>query len=117
FMILLWVSVLVGGQGLLLSTIEEKSSRVMEVLLSAVSPMQLMVGKILGQMAVALLILIAYGGLGMSGLIVFALMDLIEPIKLVWFGCYFLIAFFSIASIMAAIGASVNEMREAQTLM
>ena len=39
--------------GLLTTTIEEKSSRVIEVLLSAVSPMQLMAGKLLGQWASA----------------------------------------------------------------
>jgi ABC-2 type transport system permease protein len=40
-----------GGQ-LLNSTIEEKSSRVVEVLLSAVSPIELMAGKPIGQMGV-----------------------------------------------------------------
>ena len=52
FMFLLWISVFTAGQYLLTTTIEEKSNRVMEVLLSAASPMQLMLGKILGQMAV-----------------------------------------------------------------
>lgn len=117
FMFLLLISVMSAGQYLMTALIEEKSSRVMEVLLSAVSPMQLMVGKILGQMAVAMLILVVYGGLGISGMIFFAAMHLIEPIKLVWFACYFFIAFFTIASMMAAIGSAVNEMREAQTLL
>ncbi len=57
FMLLLFVSVLSGGQYLMTTTIEDKSSRVIEVLLSAVSPMQLMTGKIIGQMAVGLVIL------------------------------------------------------------
>lgn len=117
FMVLLMISVMTAGQYLMTALIEEKSSRVMEVLLSAVSPVQLMVGKILGQMTVALLILLVYGGLGMAGLVVFTMMDLIEPIKLVWFVCFFFIAFFTVASMMAAIGAAVNEMREAQTLL
>lgn len=117
FMMLLMISVMTSGQYLMTAVVEEKSSRVMELLLSAVSPLQLMTGKILGQMCVGILILIVYGGLGMSGLIVFALMDLIEPIKLVWMACYFLIAFFTVASLMAAVGSAVNEMREAQTLL
>ncbi|MDX1562348.1 MAG: ABC transporter permease, partial [Gammaproteobacteria bacterium] len=41
FMFLLFMGIMGGGQGLMTSTIEEKSSRVVEVLLSAVSPMQL----------------------------------------------------------------------------
>ena len=54
FMILLMVSVMTGGQSLLTNTVEEKSNRVVEVLLAAVSPLELMTGKILGQMAVGL---------------------------------------------------------------
>jgi hypothetical protein len=42
---------------LLTQTVEEKSNRVIEVLLSAVSPVELMAGKILGQMAVSTLVL------------------------------------------------------------
>ena len=48
---------MIGGQALMTSTIEEKSSRVVEVLLSAVSPFELMAGKILGQMGVSLVVL------------------------------------------------------------
>jgi ABC-type Na+ efflux pump permease subunit len=117
FMILLWVSVLVGGQGLLMSTIEEKSSRVMEVILSAVSPMELMVGKIIGQMAVASLILALYATTGVGALVFFAMNHLLDPMLLVYAIIYFIIAFFLLASIMAAIGSVVNDIREAQVLM
>lgn len=117
FMILLWVSVLVGGQGLLMSTIEEKSSRVMEVLLSAVSPMELMVGKIIGQMAVASLILGLYSFTGVGALVFFAMNHLLDPMLLVYAVVYFIIAFFLLASMMAAIGSVVNDIREAQALM
>src|SRR5262249_3824754 len=48
FMSLLIIGVMSAGQGMLTTTIEEKSNRVIEVLLSAVSPMQLMGGKLLG---------------------------------------------------------------------
>jgi ABC-2 type transport system permease protein len=117
FMILLMLSVFTAGQYLLTSTIEEKSSRVMEVLLSAVSPMELMTGKILGQMCVGLLILIVYSGLGIGSLIVFSAQHLVSPISIVYLLAFFLVAFFLIASLMAAIGSAVNDLREAQTLM
>lgn len=117
FMLLLWISVFSAGQYLLTSTIEEKSSRVMEVLLSAVSPMQLMVGKILGQMAVGLLILCAYSGLGIAGLLAFSYQHMLDPMGVVYLVIYFIIAFFLIASIMAAIGSAVSDVREAQSLM
>lgn len=117
FMLLLMMSVLTSSQYLLTSTVEEKSNRVMEILLSAVSPMQLMTGKILGYMGVGVLVLVLYGGLGMAGLVAFALLDLIEPMQLVYLVIFFSIAYFLIASLMAAIGAAVNEMKEAQAMM
>ncbi|MDX2132393.1 MAG: ABC transporter permease [Planctomycetota bacterium] len=117
FMLLLWISVFTGGQFLLYSTIEEKSNRVMEVLLSAVSPTQLMAGKIIGQMGAGLLVLGLYSGLGVVALIQFAMSDIIEPLHLVYLVAFFFIAFFIIASMMAAVGAAVTDIHEAQSLM
>jgi ABC-2 type transport system permease protein len=116
FMILLMMSVMTGGAYLMTAVVEEKGSRVMEVLLSAVSPMQLMVGKIIGQMCVAMLMLCVFGGLGVAGLVAAAAVDLVPVYKLAWLIVYFFLAFFVIASMMAAVGSAVNEMREAQTL-
>jgi ABC-2 type transport system permease protein len=117
FMILLLVSVMTSGQYLLTSTVEEKSNRVVEVLLSAVSPMELMTGKILGQMAVGLLVLVLYAGLGLLALVSFATLGLVDPFLLVFLLIFFVLAFFMFASMMAAVGSAVNEMREAQSLM
>lgn len=118
FMMLMMISVMTSGSSLLTTTVEEKSSRVMEVLLSAVSPMQLMTGKIIGQMGVGLLILAVYSGLGV-GSVIFLLkrMDLISTESLIYLVIFFFIAYFLVASLMAAIGSAVNDMREAQTLM
>lgn len=117
FMILLLVSVMTSGQYLLTSTVEEKSNRVVEVLLSAVSPMELMTGKILGQMCVGLLVLALYAGLGVLALVSFATVGLVDPFLLVFLLVFFVIAYLIFASMMAAIGSAVNEMREAQSLM
>lgn len=118
FMILLMISVFVGGQYLLTTTIEEKSSRVVELLLSAVSPIELMAGKIIGQMLVGMLLLGLYGGVAIAALAAIATAaQVITPVTLLLFGVFFLLAYASIASLMAAIGAAVNELREAQSLM
>lgn len=117
FMMLLWVSVFTGGQFLMTSTIEEKSSRVMEVLLSAVSPMELMTGKILGQMSAGLLILLTYSGLGITALFFFRRSDLLEWLNLGLLVVFFFIAFITIASMMAAIGSAVTDIHEAQALL
>lgn len=117
FMFLLWISTLTCGNYLLTSTIEEKSSRVMEVILSAVSPMQLLTGKILGQMVVGVVILVVYCGLGMAGLVLASMMSLLPLVNLIYLLIYFFIAFFLIASLMAAIGSAVSDVKEAQSLL
>lgn len=117
FMLLLWISVFTCGNYLLTTTIEEKSSRVMEVLLSAVSPMQLMTGKIVGQMFVGVLILMFYSGAGLAALAFAAKQGLIDPLLFVYLGIYFVIAFAMIAALMAAVGSAVSDVREAQSLL
>jgi ABC-2 type transport system permease protein len=109
--------IMIGGQSLMTSTIEEKSSRVVEVLLSAVSPMELMAGKILGQMGVSLVVLGLYLAMGLAALVSFALLGLLDPWLLLYLAVFFVIAYVVNASLMVAVGAAVNEMKEAQSLM
>ena len=116
-MLLLMMSVMTGGSSLLTTTVEEKSNRVVEILLSAVSPRQLLMGKILGQMAVGFVVLALYAGLGIAALVSFAMMGLVDPMLLVFLLIFFLLAYFTMASLLGAIGAAVSEMREAQSLM
>jgi ABC-2 type transport system permease protein len=117
FMALLLISVLTSGQCLLTTTVEEKSNRVVELLLSAVSSMELMTGKILGQMAVGFLVLVLYAGLGIVTLASFAMIGLLKPILLLFLFIYYVLAYFTIAAVMAAIGSAVSELRDAQSLM
>jgi ABC-type Na+ efflux pump permease subunit len=117
FMFLLFMGVMGSGGGLLTTTVEEKSSRVIEVLLSAVSPMQLMAGKLLGHMAISLLMMSVYLALGLAGLSAFALFGLLDFSLIGYLFVFYLIGFFTIGSLMMAAGAAVNDMREAQSLL
>ena len=62
FMMLLFIGIMGISQMLLNSTLEEKSNRIYEVLLSSVSPMQLMTGKIIGICAVGFSLLLLVVG-------------------------------------------------------
>jgi ABC-2 type transport system permease protein len=114
---LLVFSVVIGGQTLLTQTVEEKSNRVIEVLLSAVSPIELMAGKIVGQMAVSMLVLVLYLGVGLFMLMSFAMFGLLDPLLIVYLVVFFVISYLLFAAVFSAVGAAVNEMREAQSLM
>jgi len=117
FMMLLWIAVFTSSQHLMMSTIEEKSNRVMEVLLSAVSPFQLMAGKIIGHGCVGLLIMSIYSGLAIISLVALTMMHLIDLSDLAFLFVFFIMAYFMIASIMAAVGSAVTDIREANTLI
>lgn len=117
FMFLMWISVFTSANQLLTSTIEEKSNKVMEVLLAAASPMQLLAGKIFGQALVSVIMLVMYGGAAIAGLTAASMNDLITPTDLVLFTLYFIMAYFMIATLMVAIGSAVSDLREAQSLV
>jgi ABC-2 type transport system permease protein len=114
---LLFIGIMIGGQTLMTSTIEEKSSRVVEVLLAAVSPFELMAGKLLGQLGVGLLVMSLYVGLGVLALFQFAMLGLLDPMLIVYLGVFFLLSYLVFGALMSAVGAAVNEMAEAQSLM
>jgi ABC-2 type transport system permease protein len=115
--VLLFMGVMIGGQTLMTSTIEEKSSRVIEVLLAAVSPMELMMGKLLGQLAVGLLVMSIYVGLGIFALFQFAMFGLLDPMLVVYLLVFFLVTYLLFGALMMSIGAAVNQMNEAQSLL
>jgi len=64
--ILLYMQILMFGMYVAMGVVEEKSSRVVELLLSTLRPLQLLWGKILGIGAVGLLQLTAYGVVGVG---------------------------------------------------
>jgi ABC-2 type transport system permease protein len=115
--VMLFAAVIMGGQQLMTSTVEEKSSRVVEVLLAAVSPFQLMFGKLLGQAAVGLLGMAIYLALGLLALYSFAMFGIIDPMLIVYFLVFFLITYLVFGALMMSIGAAVNTMQEAGSLM
>ena len=106
-----------GAGSLLSTTVEEKFNRVMEVLLSAVSPFELMAGKILGQMGVSVLVLALYLSLSLLVLSSFALAGLVQPILLLYLLIFFLATYLIVGALMGAVGAAVNDLRDAQNLL
>jgi ABC-2 type transport system permease protein len=117
FVVLMFMGVMTGGQSLLTSTVEEKSNRVMEVLLSALSPMELLAGKIIGQLGVSMVAFGLYVAVGLALLVSFALFGILNPWLILYLGIFFLLAYLTYGSLMVSVGAVVNDMREAQGLI
>jgi ABC-2 type transport system permease protein len=117
FGLLLFMGVMGGGGQLLTTMVEEKSNRVVEVLLSSVSPMELMTGKLLGQMAASLLGMCIYLAMGLSMLSFFALFGLLNVSLIFYLILFFIITYLVMGSLMMAVGAAVNDMKEAQGLL
>ena len=117
FMYLMFMGIVGTGQQMLSSIIEEKGSRVIEVLLSAVSPFQLMAGKILGLAGIGLTVIslwsvAAYGAARWQGLDV----D-VTPELMLYFAVYYILGFLLFSSILAGVGSICNTIKETQSLM
>lgn len=117
FMLVLFMGTFGISQGLLTTVIEEKSSRVVELLLSAVSPTQLMAGKILGTVLVGFLLLTVWGVVGVASAQTYNLTDLVTGYRLFIAVLYFVPGFLLMAALLAGIGAACNELKEAQSMV
>ncbi len=116
FTLLLFLTIVAVSQALITSTLEEKGNRVIEVLLSSVSPFQLMAGKIFGTCGVGLT-LMSIWGIGGFGALAFNGMNLVDPGQLGLCLVYYLLGFILIASLMVAVGSACNTLKEAQNLL
>ncbi len=89
-----------GGGQLLNTMVEEKSSRVIEVLLSAVSPMELMAAKLIGRMAAALIGMGLYIVMGLFLLTSFAPAGLLDFSLIFYLFIFFVITYLVMGSLM-----------------
>jgi len=125
--IILFVVSVMNASVLLQGVVEEKSTRMIEVLLSCATPREIIAGKLIGVIAVALTTLIIWA------LVLFALMALADhdtvalvfaslkavaaldtlPLLLVFFLCGLLIY----GSLFLAIGSMANSLADAQSLL
>jgi ABC-2 type transport system permease protein len=115
--LLLFVGVMTGGQLLLTSTVEEKSNRVIEVLLAAVSPLELMYGKLLGQLALGMTMTVVYLVMSVYALAQFSMAGLLDPMLIVYLLAFYVVTYMVFGSVMLTVGAAVNQAAEAQALM
>jgi ABC-2 type transport system permease protein len=127
FVYLLWVAIFAICQMLLNNIIEEKSNRIIEVLLSSVTPGELMMGKLFGIAAIGLTMVSVWmtalfgvlswksgGAPDVAGSLLLAL----KTSHLIpMFAVYFLLGYLMYAACILALGSVCNTIKEAQNYM
>ncbi len=127
--IILYMAILIYGINVMSSVLEEKTTRIVEVLVSSLRPFQLLLGKIIGVGAVSIFQFLLWGlsarflfaqrshilgsrGLGDAGQ-VFQVPHVTAATAIV-FGAYFLGGFFLYSAMFAAVGAMSSNEQEAR---
>jgi len=120
--LLIYMSVMLYGQFVLGAVIEEKETRIAEILFSSIRSFPLMIGKLVGVSLVALTQLGIWGlafllftlyGVGMlAGRGVDISWPHIPPMMFVYFVLYFLMGYFIYATVYAVVGSMVTTTQE-----
>lgn len=131
FVVLIFITVVIYGMWVATGVAAEKSSRVMELMISAASPTQLLAGKVVGiglagLTQYAAIALPALGGLAVQDRIAEAVLGPtwafgapivgLTPGLLLTYGVFFLLGFMLFALIYASMGAFVSRPDDLQTL-
>jgi ABC-2 type transport system permease protein len=116
-MYLLFIALMSSAPQLLTAVIEEKMSRISEVLIASISPFQLMMGKLLGVAAVSALLALVYFGGAMYAAAQAGAWELIQPALMAWFVVYLLCAVLIFGSVFVAIGAACSDLKDSQSMM
>jgi ABC-2 type transport system permease protein len=130
--ILIFMIIIMYGTWIAMSVVEEKSSRVMEVILNAATPFQLLAGKVFGVGAVALT---QYGAIVVTGGIALLAQGAVAEVVLgeagsanalpqgltlellLLFGVYGVLGFLLYASLYAAAGSLVSRQEDVNTVI
>ena len=120
--LMIYITLAIYGQAIMGAVVEEKETRIAEILFSSASPFQLMMGKLVGvglagltQLAIwiataVVLIGVLASQVGFTEIV--GSIPTITPVMIVYFLIFFLLGFFIYASIFALIGSMVTTVQE-----
>ncbi len=115
FLMMLFLLIMSSGQMLVRSMIEEKSNRIVEVLVSSCSPTDLMVGKVLGLSGLGLTQMAFWATIAVTVSAKFN-MTFIEPTQAGLLVLYFILGYLFYAAVFIAAGSPFNTEQEAQQI-
>lgn len=119
---LIYLTLAIYGQMIMSTVVEEKETRVAEILFSSARPFELMMGKLVGvglagltQLGIWIISAVILLGIGMAQLSAAGIdmsIPQITPVMVLYFFIFFLLGFFIYASIFAVIGSMVTSVQE-----
>jgi ABC-2 type transport system permease protein len=117
--ILFFMVVMMFGQMAAQTTVVEKQTRVVEILLAAVPAKVLLAGKLLGNALLALAEIVAMAVAMLAGLAVAGNLSLLKLATwpMLWFLVFFVLGFVLFSSLMAGTAATVSRMEDVSAVM
>lgn len=116
-MYLLFIAVMSAAPPLLTAVVEEKMSRISEVLISSIPSSHLMAGKLLGVTAVSTVLAGLYVGGGLYALMSAGQVDLVRPALIGWFVVFLILAVLLYGSAFVAVGAACSDLKDSQSML
>lgn len=116
-LMLLFMLVMTTAPQLMNQVLEEKMQRISEVLVSAVTPFQLMLGKLLGSVAISLTLAALYLGGVFWATHYWGVSHFVPQDTYMWFLVLMIFALLMYGSLFSALGSACSELRDAQSLM
>jgi ABC-2 type transport system permease protein len=113
FLMMLFFLILTSGQLLVRSMIEEKSNRIVEILVSSVSPTDLMIGKVLGLSGLGFTQIGFWGLIGIVLSLQFSI-TMIPFVQALLLMIYFVLGYLFYSAIFIGVGSPLNTEQEAQ---
>ncbi len=120
--LMIYITLAIYGQAILGAVVEEKETRIAEILFSSAKPFELMMGKLvgvglagltqLGIWVVSAAVLVAFLALQADLAPMVASIPQISPLMVLYFLIFFLLGFFTYAAIFALIGSMVTTVQE-----
>jgi len=117
FALLFFMAAMMFGQQIAASVVEEKQSRLVEILASAIPLRQLLAGKILGNSVIALGQVVLFAAVGLVAVSFTDASTLLPTLStaVVWFVLFFAVGFFALACLYAVAGALASRTEDLQS--
>ena len=117
FVFLFYLAALIFGMQLASSVIEEKQSRIVEIIAAAIPLRHLLAGKVLGNTALAMIQVLIYVAVGLVGLSFTSYKSYVPALSgpAAWFIGFFLAGFIALACLWAVAGSLASRTEDLQT--